>query len=404
MRIALIQPDSPYLTYPFAFPSLGLLYISSYLKSNGFHVNYYDLTGGMKLPYIKADIIAFTCQITQFKDVLRMRDELLKDNPSARFVIGGPFPTHSPEMCEGFYVIRGEGEIPFLQYLQDKDEPYEYVDPNFFPDWEALDLKRYGYGLEGKRCINIMTKRGNCPYNCTFCAKQEIGGKLRFRSVENILEEVDYLRKEGFGALAIYDDDVLLDKKRDYLIFEALKRRDMPYRCMTRTNLATKEDLQMLKDTGCAELAIGVESADPYIHNVVCNKGTTIEQDTEFVRTCKEIGLRVKTYLIFGLPSESEESIARTNAWLAEVKPDNFDISLFTPYPGSDIYKNKEKYDIGWRESKLREVWFSGEAQYGECAVHTSHLTSAEILKAKESAQRKFKRGKAGATSYWKPL
>jgi radical SAM superfamily enzyme YgiQ (UPF0313 family) len=403
VKVALIQPDSPYLTYPFASVSLGLLYISAYLKQKGIEVMYFDLTGGRKLPKFKADIVAFTCQITQFLEVKKMRDELAKELPYARFVIGGPFPTHSPELCIDFYVIQGEGEEAMLQYILGKDTPYGYVDPNFMPDWNAVDLKLYGYGLEGKRCINIMTKRGNCPYKCTFCAKQETGtSKLRLRTAENVLAEVDFLRTKGFEAIAIYDDDVLLDKARDRIIFEGLKKRGMPYRCMTRTNLATKEDLKILKDTGCAELAIGVESADPHIHNVVCNKGTTIEQDTEFVRECKQIGLRVKTYLIIGLPGESPRTVDKTRQWLEKNRPDNFDVSIFTPYPGSHIYKHKSEYEITWDEEELKAIWFSGEAQYGSCAVSTPYLTSNRILQLK--AELSEKRGLAGSTDYWRPI
>lgn len=403
MKVALIQPDSPYLSYPLAFPSLGLLYISAYLKERGIDVSYYDMTGGRFLPDVKADVIGFSCQITQWNEVQRIRNRLAKVNPNAKFVIGGPFPTHSPEVCKDFYVIQGEGEEAMLQFLLGKEEPLSYVDPNFFPDWEALDLNLYGYGLEGKRCINIMTKRGNCPYHCSFCAKQETGkSPLRFRTAQNVLDEVDLLRTMDFGAVAIYDDDVLINKKRDYEIFKGLKERGMPYRCMTRTNLATLKDLQMLKETGCAELAIGVENADPYIHNVVCNKGTTIQQDTDFVRACKAIGLRVKTYLIIGLPSETWETVETTKNWLAKEKPDNFDISIFTPYPGSDIYKNKGNYDISWDEEELRKVWYSGEAQYGSCAVSTSHLTAKDILQAKEAAS--VLRGKGGSTDYWHPI
>jgi radical SAM superfamily enzyme YgiQ (UPF0313 family) len=380
-----------------------LLYISAYIKKNGFQSDFYDLTGGKQLPDIKADIIAFSCQITQWKEVQTMREKLVITNPNAKFVIGGAFPTHT--FCEGFYNIHGEGEEAFLQYLKGEQRELNHVDPNFLPDWGAIDLTKYGYGLEGKRCINIMTKRGNCPYHCTFCAKQEIGrSPLRFRTAENVLEEVDYLRTKGFGAVAIYDDDVLINKKRDRIIFEGLKARNMPYRCMTRTNLANKEDLKMLKDTGCAELAIGIESADPYIHEVVCRKGTTIEQDTDFVRMCKKIGLRVKTYLIFGLPSETIDTIQTTRKWLASEKPDNFDVSIFTPYPGSDIYKNKKNYDIQWDEKRLEEIWYSGEAQYGQCAVSTSKISSSMILHLKKSVEQEFKRGLAGSTSYWKPI
>jgi anaerobic magnesium-protoporphyrin IX monomethyl ester cyclase len=398
MKIALIQPDSPYLSYPLAFPSLGLLYISAYLKNHGYKVDYYDLTGGKKLPDIKADIIAFTCQITQYPQVLAMKNKLQAD----RFIIGGPFPTHSPEICahDGFQVIRGEGEIAMLQAVENKNETLGYVDPNFFPDWEAIDLKRYGYLLEDKKCINIMTKRGNCPYKCAFCAKQEDGkSPLRFRTAKNVLQEVRYLKKKGFGAIAIYDDDVLIDKERDYEIFMGLKELGMPYRCMTRTNLANRKNLEFLKATGCAELAIGVETADNNLRKII-RKGTTVEQDTEFVKICRAIGLRIKTYLMIGLPGESKESVIKTFSWLKQAKPDNFDISVFTPYPGCDIYKHKENYDISWDEKELRKIWFSGEAQYGSCAVSTSGLTAQEILELKSL----FNRKEGGTTSYWKPI
>lgn len=405
MKIALIQPDSPFLTYPLAFPSLGLLYISKYLKDNGYDLDFYDLTGGVEIPAIEADIIAFSCQITQYREVLKLKEKL----KAKVFVIGGSFATFSPDEClkEGFTVVKGEGEICMLNLVRDfpnVKKVYEncgVIDPNFItPDWDAIDLTRYGYGLEGKRCINLMTKRGTCPYNCTFCAKGE-KKPLRFRTAKNVLDECRELKDKGFGAIAIYDDDVLIDKNRDYEIFKGLKALGMPYRCMTRTNLATRADLQMLKDTGCAELAIGVESADPYIHEVVCRKGTTVEQDTLFVQTCKEIGLRVKTYLIIGLPSESRESVKATADWLDKVKPDNYDVSVFTPYPGSYIFNHPEEFDIHWGD-ELKEIWYSGEAQYENCAVYTSQLTSAEILELK--AELAKKRGKAGSTDYWKPL
>jgi MoaA/NifB/PqqE/SkfB family radical SAM enzyme len=391
MYITLIQPDSPYLTYPLAFPNLGLLYISSALKKAGHTVEFIDLTGGGKLGKVHSEVIGVSCQITHWKAVREM-------DLKGRLIIGGPYPTYSD--CKGFETVKGEGENKLLTLLGHKCAGY--VDPNIWPDWEAIDLKRYGYSLEGKRCINIMTKRGNCPYRCAFCAKQEFGkSQLRFRTADNVLSEARYLQGKGFGALAIYDDDVLLDKARDREIFQGLKDLGMPYRCMTRTNLADRADLEMLKDTGCAEVCIGVETADNEIKKVI-RKGTTIEQDTLFMKRAKEIGLRVKTYLMIGLPGESHESVSKTAKWLARVQPENYDVSVFTPYPGSEIYRNKWKYDIVWDEDELKRIWYSGEAQYGNCAVSTSHLTAGEILELKKDLEQ-F-RGQSGTTDYWCPL
>lgn len=417
-KIALIQPDSPYLLFPLNFPSLGLLYISSYLKKNNYSPDFYDLTGGISLPEnLKADIFAFSCQITQFEDVVEIAKKLREENPDSLFVIGGPFPTHSPQQClnEGFdVVVVGEGEMPMVEVVKKFPDvrkgvyiAEKFVDPNEVSvDWDAIDLLRYRYQLEGKRCMNIMTKRGNCPFQCTFCAKQEHGkSPLRFRTPENVLREVKLLKdKYGIGSIVIYDDDVLIDKERDRKIFQGLHEMRMSYRCMTRVDLATKEDLRFLKETGCAEVCVGIETADPHMHEKVVRKGTTIEQCTNFIEYCKEIGLRVKAYLIIGLPSESRETVEKTREWLRKTKPESFDMSVFTPYPGSDIYNNKQNYEIDWDENHLGKVWFSGEAQYGDCAVWTPYLSSEEILKLKSEVEEEFKRGEGGSTDYWGPI
>jgi radical SAM superfamily enzyme YgiQ (UPF0313 family) len=327
----------------------------------------------------------------------------------------GPFPTYGDVgeiECrkEGIIAIKGEAEYSTLQMIEDYPNCKEvytqekFIDPNeIMPDWEAIELSKYGYSLEGKRCISMVTKRGECPYQCAFCCKF---GKspIRNRTAYNVLFEAELLRdRYGFGAIAIYDDDVFLDKKRDYEIFKGLKKLGMPYRCMTRVNLATKEDLKFLKDTGCGEVAIGVETVDPAIKRTI-KKMTVPEQDTEFVRNCNEIGLNVKAYLIIGLPGESRESVEKTKKWLREVKPTNYDLSVFTPYPNSDIYVNKENYDIYWDEEKVREIWFNGKAQYEDCAVRTTALTSKEILELREEVNAEFRRGKGGQTKYWGPL
>ena len=411
LEIALIQPDSPFLFEPLAFPSLGLMYVSSYLKQNGYSPKFYDLTGGVKLPEnLRADIFGFSSQITQFKDVVDLKNKLKETNPTSLFVIGGPFPTHSPKDCldAGFdVVVRGEGEIPMLKIAQEypniKDtEMYskEAIDPNFFPDWESIDTSRYKFQLDGKKCMNIMTRRGNCPYNCTFCAKPEIGkSPLRFRSVKNVLDEVKYLRDEHeIEAIAFYDDDVLIKKDRDKEIFKGLQELGMSYRCMTRANLATREDLKFLKDTGCIEVCVGIETGDPNMLENTIKKGTTIEQNTEFLQNCRDIGLNVKAYMIIGLPGESRITIQNTKDWMKEVKMDNYELFTFTPYPGSDIYKNKEMYEIDWDEKVLRDVWFTGAGQYGNCIVHTPYLSSKEILKAKEDIEKEFPRS---LNKYW---
>jgi len=167
---------------------------------------------------------------------------------------------------------------------------------------------------------------------------------------------------------------------------------------MTRANLATKEDLKFLKDTGCVEVCVGIETGDSNLLENIARKGTTVKQNTEFIQNCKNVGLNVRAYLMMGLPGESKETIQHTRDWMTEAKLDDYAMFTFTPYPGSDIYKNKSKYEIDWDEGELRKVWFSGAGQYGNCVVNTPTLSSVDIVKAKEDIERDFPKS---AKDYW---
>lgn len=432
-KIVLIHPDSPFLAEPLSFPGLGLLYISAFLKKHGFEVEYHDLTGGKNLPRsLTADVFGFSCQTVHFSSAINMLRELRRNNQDSLFIVGGPCPTWSPEQClnSGFdIVIRGEGEKSILDIVKNFElirnniknnreikriyipENYLDIDSLPFPDWDAIDISRYRYQLAGRRCMSIITNRGSCPFGmggmCRFCSKTNFGNSqnLRFRNIENVLQEVKILRdKYHFGSVMIYDDEVLINKARDMKIFEGLKELDIKFRCMTRANLATKEDLKNMSDLGCIEVCIGAESGDTHILEQVVKKGTTVEVNTQFVEWCHEIGLNVKAYLIIGLPSESKESMENTYQWLKKTRPTNYDVSIYVPYPGSEFYDHKENYEIEWNEELLKKFWYSGEPQYGVSAVWTPCLTSKEISDFRDKINREFKRGLGGTTSYWGPI
>jgi len=431
-RIVLVQPDSPFLAEPLSFPGLGLLYISSYLRQFGHDTKVYDLAGGGCLPpNLKADIFGFSCQVVHFAFAKEAVRTLRRDNPDSIFVIGGPQATWMPEECleGGFNIaVRGEGELSMLEIVQNYDEirdrlkrgelyskeivPKKDLDPNFipFPDWDAIDIHRYKYRLEGRRCMSIITTRGNCPFgaggHCRFCSKTNLGRSipLRFRSAESVLEEARILRdRYGFKALMIYDDEVMIRKQRDLDIFRGLEQLDIKFRCMTRADLVTKEDLRKMKESGCVEVCLGAESGDPYILEEIVNKGTTVEQNTRFVQWCHEVGLKVKAYLIIGLPSESRQSVERTVAWLRATKPDNYDLSILEPYPGSEFFEHKERYEIDWNHDELKDAWAKGTPQYGRSVVWTPYLSSEEITRLRGQILKEIPRGVGGATPYWGP-
>ena len=410
-KIALIQPDSPFLLDPLSFPSLGLLNISSYLKEQRYNPDFYDLTGGLEMPErVKADIFGFSCQLPQFPIVEKIMNKLKIDNPNAKFVIGGNHATWWYDRCldRGFNsVIRGEGEESILRLIKDYENcgeikrlynPKNPLNTNEIgsPDWDAIDLKRYTGKLYGKKAINIMSVRGNCPYNakhCHFCSPSNIGraGKFRFKNLRRILQEAECLKRKGYEAITLYDDEVMINKQRDLKMFKGFYELGLDFRCMVRANAVNKQDIMKIKDYGCIEVCIGVESADPKILEGI-SKGVSIEENTRFVNWCHEIKLPVKAYLIAGLPGENRKSLENIRKWLLKTKPDKYDLSTFIPYPGSYIYEKRKEFDISWEEGELENLLYYGEPQYGGALCSTSYLSANEITELKNNILREIPR------------
>jgi radical SAM superfamily enzyme YgiQ (UPF0313 family) len=98
-------------------------------------------------------------------------------------------------------------------------------------------------------------------------------------------------------------------------------------------------------DTGCEEVAIGVESGAQSVLDM-CNKRTTVEDNVRALDICAEFGLPVRAYILLGLPGENEETVAATRRFMEEAPAAKFTISVFCPYPGTDIWNNPDKYGV----------------------------------------------------------
>lgn len=132
---------------------------------------------------------------------------------------------------------------------------------------------------------------------------------------------------------------------------------------------AAKEVIDLARQTGCVELAVGVESVSPQVLNII-RKGQTIEQARDFIGACKSLGIKIKMCLILGLPGEPPDIVELTRKFIEETQPDYVNISGFCPVPGSDIFKNKEYYGIkyidkNWDRHAHLVFRFSDEESFG---------------------------------------
>jgi len=393
VKFVFIVPDSPFLIDEKVFPFLGPLYLSAVLKKAGHEVKVIDLVAGQEIPKIEADYIGITATTPQFPRAAEILSLLKARNPNQKVMIGGPHASADPDACLRWpfdHICIGEGE----DYVKAKThlmvEEFGLVtdlDSIPFPDWDAIDLSQYHYFIDGKRTMSMLTSRG-CPFSCAFCCKSPWGQRIRYRSAENVIEEIGLLRKRGYEGLMLYDDEFFLNEERDLKIVQGLGAAGMVWRCFSRSDIIMKH-LDLIKvaaKNGLKEILIGCESgSDEILKNI--NKGTRRYMNEEAIAFLQSLNVRVKAALIIGLPGENIHTIKATERFVEKVQPDSVDFTVLRVMPGSDIWNRPENYDLKF---SLDYQPYKGKPGEYAAGVSTSALTAQEIVDARDYLDKKF--------------
>lgn len=281
-------------------------------------------------------------------------------------VVGGPHATILPvETARDRYfdfVIKGEGEKTLLElvnaietqrpfkdirgltFLQDSKIVNNHQPPliddldqiPFIERHDLVDREEYpphGLGL-------IFTARG-CPYECTYCASRKTWGrKVRFRSARNVFEEVkEVYHRYNCRYFKIRDDTFTLNKKRTHEICDLIIQEglDISWHCDTRADCIDESLVKKMKQAGCDDVSVGIESGSDRILKLI-KKGETREQLQEAVTVLKKYGIKVKLFIMIGFPTETEKEMQNTVKFAKQLQPHNITISILTPYPGTELY------------------------------------------------------------------
>lgn len=394
-NIALVMPKSTFLEDPTVFGPLGLWYLSARLESLGHKVDYYDLNMDEFPPdiYDEIWISATSPQMSEIRRIGKLLSEY-----SARSVLGGPCVWANPESCKDLgydTIVGGEADSPDgIKSVLETGDKYLFVPVSKTLDWALPPTRRwakkyhsYLTDLEGtkRNCTTMFISRG-CPMECAFCESGRHGiiwdRLTRYEPLDTVEKEIQELHSLGYRALAYYDDILILNKKRTLELMKLHRKYDMIWRCFMRSDIINNQGgydyLRELRDGGLVEIFIGVESASDVIKSNITKK-TTIEQDTNIVRWCKELGIRCKTSFILGLPGESLETMQETRRWILEHHPDRVQVGRLIPFPGTPLGNHPENYDIKI-EKTIDDDWFyMGHNSDQKSFVGTSHVTRDEI-------------------------
>ena len=388
------------------FPPLGLWYLWSVLERLGHDVGYRDLSEDA-LPLTGYDAYLVSGTSPQLAELKRI-GQLLRAHGKRAILGGSHATTHLDEECLSYgydVVVGGEADAPdAMARVLDSPSgtclrlPTPPTLDHLLPPSRKVAW-RYRGALEdehGERhpATTLFTSRG-CPFRCAFCETEALWGrKVRWVPFETVRRELAEIVDLGFTAMHFYDDILPLNRPRTSRILDILRGYHesvgLVWRCHLRTDIIARHGglpyLREMRDAGLREVLVGVESGSDTIKANV-RKGTTIAQDTQALRWCKELGIRFKASVILGLPGETRETLEATRQWILAERPPRVELCAYVPLPGTPIARavaaGDSDFDIYWDPAVVtEEYWFSGqgaERKVKAPLVGTSALRPEEI-------------------------
>jgi len=419
--ILLINPPSTSVqNNPMPF---GLAYLASFLEKNKYSVKILDLSiermsEQQILNYISRinpKNIGISCMSVHVDFVDRITKKIKENFSSIKIIVGGIHPTALPEKSAknlknvDIFVL-GEGEITLLELMKNKklekingiayiknkkvkiNPPREFMqnlDIIPFPARHLLpDMKKYtlGFDWEGKKpSATVFSSRG-CPFNCIYCASKVMWKqRIRLRSAENVLNEIDFLvKKHKIKEILFYDDHFVFDKKRLIDICNGLIKRkyDLTWGCMARVDSIDIETANLMKKAGCHIISFGVESGSQKMLDSM-EKNVKVETIINAFKACKKAGINTKASFIFGSPGETQETIKETQNLLKIILPDYVWFFIMTPMPGTKLYKLHVESGIASDEWSMYN-----QTTYNK--FYGTKLTFEELKKAVSNSYKKY--------------
>jgi radical SAM superfamily enzyme YgiQ (UPF0313 family) len=365
MKLIFVLPDMSWLyDYKSQF-SLGILYLTSKIKSIGWKVEVFDSNCNNLNTITKANVYAFSAVSSTYNSSVNLAKTIKTLYPLSEYIIGGVHisldSTNIDEVFNSIFI--GEAEDLILEYIKDYEnnsiKKYYRQDKevnlsNLYPTRNILEDSyiRTGSIFTGGKMYDengstsIMFSRG-CPYSCSFCASPEIyHKKVRFRPVDNIISEIkDIINIYNIRQFRVQDDTFTLKPSYVKELCSKLKPLNIFYRCSTRVNHVTEDIIKDLYESGCREIGIGIEVANNEALKKL-KKQITIEQAEEAIKIIRKYPITIRCFFMIGLPIDSQETIISNVVFLEKNKIENAVFCNFIPFRGTDMYINKDKYNI----------------------------------------------------------
>jgi radical SAM superfamily enzyme YgiQ (UPF0313 family) len=410
-KIVFIEPKAPdlHIYSRFKLPRLGLLILGTLMRDRGWEVDWiFEEIRSIDFKKIAtADMVGISTITSTAPRAYLIADRVRQ--AGIPVLMGGPHVTFLADeaLQHADFVIRGEGEaalssfmdawetdrdftcVPNLSYVMDGKTKHnamgavtEDLDRIPFPDLSPLLAA--GRNILGHRTIPVQTSRG-CPFDCAFCSVTGMFGKrYRFRSTESVIEELrayDHPKNHIF----FYDDNFAANPKRMKKLLLAMLSEDFSFTWSTqvRIDIARDEELvRMMRESGCRNLYIGLESVNPGSLDSMKKRQTLTEME-EALRVFRRHRIPVHGMFVYGFDEDDWSTVRKTVRFAKRARLSSTQFLILTPLPGSEFY-----HKVLSEKRLMFKDWGLFDAHH--VVFKPKRLSLAALQKAQEISHRRF--------------
>lgn len=365
-------------------PNLAAVYLTSFLARKGFEAKFVNLFQNEKdklIEYLRQDPVCVAITTTFYVvnlPVTEMVEFIRGHNQRTKIVVGGPLISNHIRNYQGdelkaalsdmgadIYVAEGQGEltlaaivnrlknseevsdIPNLMYFEDEQLRTSGVIPENSSldenciDWSSFPDEDLGHTIQTR------TAR-SCAFNCSFCNYPTRAGKLTLASLDTIERELDSIAALDNVSNVVFIDDtfnVPLPRFKEICNLMIRKKYGFNWFSYFRCSNSDEEAFDLLAESGCKGVFLGIESGSPRILKNM-NKAATVELYAEGIKRLRKHNVLTFGSFIVGFPGETDETVQETIDFIKETRPSYFRAQLWYCEPGTPIQRQREKYNI----------------------------------------------------------
>jgi len=418
------------ITYNYMIP-LGLLYISSTIKREGYAVNSININHmegtiseimKKELDKEKYDVVCTGLVGGPNYPIVEKIVNSAKEHASRpKIIIGGALITSEPELMFSSlgidFGVLGEGEITIIELLEsirrgvkepkkirgimykensgkiiitDKRESIGDLTSIPYPDFEGFEFSKYLKHMSSNQQVYnqsydyplpypLLSSR-SCPFQCTFCY-HSIGYAYRERPISDVINEIKKAIKDyKTNILAIYDDMFSYKKERLYEFCNEINKinKEIPWKlkwsCQLSVANLDRNLLKTMKEAGCELISYGFESYSQKVLDSM-RKPITPEKIDFAIKTTLAEKIGILGNFIFGDVAETKETVKQTLDYWKKNCHGQLALGFIQPLPGSAIYHHC--LNKGIIKDKFK---FIKEIIYGKKVFNmTNEMTNEEI-------------------------